>query len=110
MATSLEAKFAELKIDNVASIVEAIQKEGSEKSGFAANVTVLAARCDSNDDAECLAALKTVTAIAKECPQAQAFSKECLGACKFYFLSVLLWLRLLAVFHAACEILCVASS
>lgn len=80
---SLEAKFSELKIDDVGSVVETVKKEGSEKSGFAANVTVLAARCDSKDEAESLAALKIVTALARECPQAQAFTKECLGACKF---------------------------
>lgn len=82
---SLEAKFAALSIDDATSVVETVKKEGSEKSGFAANVSVLAARCDSKDEAEALAALKTVEALAKECPQAQAFTKECLGACKFEF-------------------------
>ena len=98
---SLEAMFAELKIDDAASIVECIKKEGSEKSGFAANVTVLAARCDSNNDAECIAALKTVTAIAKECPQAQAFTKECLGACKFVILNDLIYVLLVPPVHVS---------
>jgi len=83
---SLEAKFNALTIDDAASVVETVKKEGSEKSGLAANVSILAARCDSKDDKEALAALKTVTALAKECPAAQAFTKECLGACKFYYL------------------------
>ena len=78
---SLEEKFAALTVDDAASVVEEVKKQGVEKSGYAANVSVLAARCDSKDDAEALAALKTVTALAKECPGAQAFTKECLGAC-----------------------------
>lgn len=79
---SLDAKFAELKIDDVPSIVDTIKKEGVEKSGYAANVDVLAARCASKDEAEALAGLKTAKTLAEECPEAQAFVKECLTACK----------------------------
>ncbi len=81
---SLEAKLAELKIGDVPSIVDAVKSEGAEKSGLASNVTVLAARCDSKDDAEAVAALKVVKALAEECPQAQAFTKECLTACESF--------------------------
>lgn len=80
---SLEAKFAALSLDDAPTVVEAIKKDGLEKSGLAANISVLVARCDSNDDAETIAALKTVALMAKECPQAQAFTKETLGACTF---------------------------
>jgi hypothetical protein len=79
---ALEALFAELKIDDVSTIVETVKKEGVEKSGLAANITVLAARCDSKVDAEAMAALKTVKTLAEECPESQAFTKDCLSICK----------------------------
>jgi elongation factor 3 len=78
---SLEEKFANLSMDDSASIVESVKSDGVEKSGLAANISVLSARCGSNDDAEALAAFKTVKALAEECPVAQPFVKECLGAC-----------------------------
>ena len=80
---SLEAKFAELKIDDTPGIVEEVKSNGAEKSGLAANIATLVARCDSKDDAECLAALKTVESLAKECPGVMQFTKECLGACEY---------------------------
>ena len=80
---SLEAKFNELKIDDVSSIIAEVKKNGVEKSGLAANVSVLAARCDSKDDAEALAALKVVKTLAEECPESQAFLKDCVGPCKY---------------------------
>ena len=80
---SLEQKLAELKIDDAPSVVETVKSEGVEKSGLAANISVLSARCGSNDDNEAIAALKTVKALAEGCPATQAFTKECLGACKF---------------------------
>ena len=52
-----------------------MKKEGIVKSGLADNINVLAARCESNDDAECLAGLMTVKALAEQCPEAQAFTK-----------------------------------
>lgn len=82
---ALEALFADLKIDDVSTIVAAVKKDGVEKSGLAANILVLAARCDSKDDVEALAALKTVKTLAEECPEAQAFTKDCLAICKFCF-------------------------
>lgn len=82
---SLEAKFAALTLDDAPAVVETIKNEGVEKSGLAANISVLVARCDSKEDAESIAALKTITQMAKECPQAQPFTKETLGACMFQF-------------------------
>lgn len=79
---SLEAKFAELTMDDGPSVVETVRSEGVEKSGLADNVSVLAARCESKEEAEALAALKTTKQLAEECPEAQAFTKDCLGACK----------------------------
>lgn len=83
---SLEAKFAELKVADVPSIVDAVKKDGVEKSGLAANIVALVARCASSQDDEAVAGLKTVKALMDECPEAQAFTKECLAACKFNIL------------------------
>lgn len=80
---SLEAKFAALSIDDAASVVEAVKKDGVQKSGLADNIATLTAKCASSNDDEALAALKTVKALAEECPEAQAFTKECLTACKY---------------------------
>lgn len=82
---SLEAKFASLSLDDGPSIVEAIKKDGVQKSGLADHISVLAAKCASTtDDAEALAALATVKTIVEQCPEAHAFTKECLTACKYY--------------------------
>ncbi|KAL3913531.1 MAG: hypothetical protein SGILL_006449, partial [Bacillariaceae sp.] len=78
---SLEEKFAKLSVDDASSVVATVKAEGVEKSGLAANISVLAARCGSKDEAEAIAAMKTVKALAEECPLAQPFTKECLGAC-----------------------------
>jgi hypothetical protein len=80
---SLEEKFANLKIDDSASVVEAVKSQGVEKSGLAANISVLSARCGSKDDAEAIAAMATVKALAESVPESQPFTKECLGACEF---------------------------
>lgn len=79
---SLEEKFAALKIDDVTSVVEAVKKDGPKKSGLAAGIETLKARCDSREEAEALAALKTVKSLVEECPESHCFTKECLGACK----------------------------
>jgi elongation factor 3 len=78
---SLEAKLANLSIDDAASVVETVKSEGVEKSGFAANVSVLAARCGSSDDKEALAALATLKALVEGVPATQPYTKECLDAC-----------------------------
>mmetsp|Transcript_109771 Transcript_109771/g.164144 ORF Transcript_109771/g.164144 Transcript_109771/m.164144 type:complete len:1040 (-) Transcript_109771:137-3256(-) len=78
---SLEAKLAALSIDDATSVVDTVKAEGVEKSGLASNISVLAARCGSKDEAEALAALKTAKALAEGVPAAQTFTKECLGAC-----------------------------
>jgi elongation factor 3 len=78
---SLEEKLANLSIDDATSVVDTVKSEGVEKSGLASNISVLAARCASKDEAEALAALKTTKALAEGVPEAQVFIKECLGAC-----------------------------
>jgi len=79
---SLEAKLAQLSIDDATSVVDTVKAEGVDKSGFAANASVLAARCGSSTESEALAAMKTAKALAEGAPIAQAYLKESLGACK----------------------------
>ena len=78
---SLEAKLAALTIDDATSVAETVKSEGVTKSGYGANISVLVARCGSKDEAEAVAALKTVKSLAEGAPNGQAFTKECLGAC-----------------------------
>ena len=78
---SLDEKFAELKIDDVSSVVDAVKKDGVKNSGLVAGLDVLKARSASKDADDALAGLKTVKALVEECPEAQAFTKECLTAC-----------------------------
>ena len=79
---SLEQKLANLSIDDAASVVDTVKADGVEKSGFASNVEVLAARCGSKDEKEAIAALTTLKALAEGAPSSQPYTKECLGACK----------------------------
>lgn len=80
---SLEAKFAALSMGDEGSIVEAIKAEGIVKSGFVDNIEALKAKAESSTEADALAGLATVKAIAEGAPQAEAINKECLTACKF---------------------------
>ena len=79
---SLESKLASLSLGDESSVVEAINTEGVVKSGFAAGISALAAACASKDEEAALAALATVKAVAEGSPAADAFTKECLTACK----------------------------
>lgn len=81
---SLESKFEKLSIGDESSIIDAIKKDGVNKSGFADNIDVLVAKCGSTDDAEALAAMATSKALAEGCPEAEAFNIDCLTACKFF--------------------------
>ena len=83
---SLESKLASLSLGDESSVVEAIKSEGVEKSGFTAGISALAAACGSKDEETALAALATVTAVAEGAPGADAFTKECLTACKLLLL------------------------
>ena len=80
---SLESKFASLALSDASSVVETIKAEGIEKSGFAANIEALKAKAASADEAEALAGLATVKAVAEGAPEADAVNKECLIACKY---------------------------
>ena len=79
---SLESKFEKLSIGDESFIVDAIRKDGVDKSAFANNIDVLVAKCGSTDDSEALAAMATSKALAEVCPEAEAFNIDCLTACK----------------------------
>jgi len=78
---SLEAKIANLSLGDEPTIVDAIKSEGPIKSGLAANISALSAKCASKDETEALAAIATVKAIAEGTREGDVFIKECLGAC-----------------------------
>jgi len=78
---SIESKMAKLSLGDAASLVEEVKKVGVEKSGLAANIHALAAKAESKDEAEALAGLALVQALAEGAPDAQAVNKHCLGAC-----------------------------
>jgi hypothetical protein len=73
-----------LSLSDATSFADAVSKEGVVKSGLAANIDSLVAKCASSDEDEALAGLATVKALAETCPKAEAFTKECLTACKCY--------------------------
>jgi|EP00979_Chaetoceros_neogracilis_P012424 elongation factor 3 len=76
---SLESKLANLSLGDEAAVVEAIKADGVVKSGFAANISGLIAKCGSNDEAEAIAAMATVKAVAEGAVEAEAFNAQCLS-------------------------------
>jgi len=78
---TIEAKLEKLSLGDETALVEDVKKNGVEKSGLAANIHALAAKTESKDEAEAIAALTLVKALAVEAPGAQAVTKLCLAAC-----------------------------
>ena len=78
---SIESKLEKLSLADGPSIAEAVKADGVNKSGLASNIAGLVAKCASKDDDECLAGMAAAKALA-DVPEADAFTKECLGACK----------------------------
>mmetsp|Transcript_6537 Transcript_6537/g.10319 ORF Transcript_6537/g.10319 Transcript_6537/m.10319 type:complete len:1040 (+) Transcript_6537:76-3195(+) len=78
---SLESKLEKLSLGDEPSLVEEVKKDGVEKSGLAANIHALAAKAESKTEADALAALALVKALAEGAPDAQAITKQCLAAC-----------------------------
>jgi elongation factor 3 len=70
-----------LSLGDESALVAEVAKNGVEKSGLAANIHALAAKAESNDEADATAALTTVKALAENAPDAQAVVKQCLAAC-----------------------------
>jgi len=77
---SIESMIENLSLGDVSSLVQAVKSDGVEKSGLVSAIDSLVAKCDSKVEAEALAALSTVKALAEEASEAEAFTKECLGA------------------------------
>jgi len=77
---SVESMLDKLSLSDSGSIADAVKKDGVSKSGLAANIAGLVAKCASKDDDEALAGLAAAKALA-DVPEADAFTKECLAAC-----------------------------
>jgi elongation factor 3 len=78
---SIESKLEKLSLGDEPSLVEEVKKNGVEKSGLAASISTIAAKCESKDDDEAVAALTLVKALMEGAPEAQAVTKSCLYAC-----------------------------
>lgn len=80
---SIESALEKLSLADSGSIADAVKADGVAKSGLAANIAGLVAKCASKTDDEALAGLAAAKALA-DVPEADAFTKECLTACKFF--------------------------
>lgn len=87
---SIESALEKLSLADSGSIADAVKADGVAKSGLAANIAGLVAKCASNTDDEALAGLAAAKALA-DVPEADAFTKECLTACKFLVVYHLCW-------------------
>uniref|UniRef100_A0A7S0B2M2 ABC transporter domain-containing protein n=1 Tax=Minutocellus polymorphus TaxID=265543 RepID=A0A7S0B2M2_9STRA len=77
---SVESLLEKLSLSDSGSIADAVKADGVAKSGLAANIAGLVAKCASKSDDEALAGLAAAKALA-DVPEADAFTKECLSAC-----------------------------
>jgi len=77
---SIESKLAELSLGDEPSLVAEVKKSGVEKSGLAASIHILAAKVESKDATEALAALSLVKALAEGAPDSLSVTKVCLSA------------------------------
>jgi elongation factor 3 len=78
---SIESKLEKLSLGDEPSLVEEVKKNGAEKSGLAANIHVLAAKAESSDDNDAIAALTLIKALSEGAPEAQSVTKVCLSVC-----------------------------
>lgn len=78
---SIEDTLSKLSLDDASSIVDAVNADGVVKSGLAANIAGLVAKCASSDETEALAGLATAKALMEGAPLSESFTKECLGSC-----------------------------
>jgi len=72
--------LSNLSLGDEPKCISSVKAEGVEKSGYAANIDVLKAKCASKDEAEALAGLALAKAMAEGAPEAEAFTKDCLTA------------------------------
>ena len=87
---SIESALEKLSLADSGSIADAVKADGVAKSGLAANIAGLVAKCASKTDDEALAGLAAAKALAGV-PEADAFTKECLTACKLLVVYLLCW-------------------
>lgn len=80
--STIEGLLSNLSLGDEPKLVEAVKSQGVVASGLADQIEVLAVKCASTNDAEAIAALTTVKALAEEAPAAEAFTKVCLLAGK----------------------------
>lgn len=78
---SIESKLEKLSLGDESSLVDSVKEDGMEKSGLAENIYAIAAKAESKDEADALAGLALVKALAEGAPDAQAATKTCLAAC-----------------------------
>lgn len=78
---SIESKLEKLSLGDEPALVSSVKEDGMEKSGLAENIHAIAAKAESKDEADALAGLALVKALAEGAPDAQAATKTCLAAC-----------------------------
>lgn len=79
LSMSIESLLAELSLGDESKLVDAVKSEGVVKSGLAANIDSLIAKCGSKDATVAIAGLTTAKALSEGVPTAQAFTKDCLS-------------------------------
>ena len=79
---SIESMLSNLSLGDEPNFISSVKADGVEKSGFAASIDILKAKCASKDESEALAGLAVAKAIAEGVPEAEQFNKECLTAGK----------------------------
>jgi len=69
-----------LSLGDEPKLVSSVKADGTEKSGLAASIDVLKAKCASKTEEEALAGLALVKSLAEGAKEAEPFTKECLTA------------------------------
>jgi len=82
---SIESMLENLTLGDEPKLVDSVKADGAEKSGLAASIDAIKAKCASKTEGEALAGLALVKSLAETAPQAEPFIKECLTAGKRLF-------------------------
>jgi len=77
---SIESMLGNLSLGDEPKLVASVKADGVEKSGYAASIDIIKAKCESKSESEALAGLALAKAMTEGAPQAEAFTKECLTA------------------------------
>ena len=78
-----------LSLGDEPKLVSSVKADGVEKSGLAASIDVLKAKCASKTEEEALAGLALVKSLSEGAKEAEPFTKECLTAGKILLQCVL---------------------